>query len=103
MGWVESPPNFCTASETARDVATQYSEAKVGKLEDHKFVKFAMGNDHVCILSQNTEDKGFCHMMRFSLTGDCNLLCMFAEVMFLPEAGKNEWHGVTFPIATILI
>jgi hypothetical protein len=24
MGWVESPPNFCAASETARDVAVQY-------------------------------------------------------------------------------
>ena len=26
MGWIESPPYFCTASETARDVAAMYAE-----------------------------------------------------------------------------
>jgi hypothetical protein len=29
MGWVESPPYFCAASETARDVATNYAEMRV--------------------------------------------------------------------------
>jgi hypothetical protein len=43
MGWVESPPYFCAASETARDVATQYLESKLGTLEKHKFEKYAMG------------------------------------------------------------
>jgi hypothetical protein len=28
MGWVESPPYFYAASETARDVAVQYSTSK---------------------------------------------------------------------------
>ena len=35
MGWIESPPYFCTASETARDVAAQYAELPLGKLDDH--------------------------------------------------------------------
>ena len=26
MGWIESPPYFCVASETARDVAAMYVE-----------------------------------------------------------------------------
>ena len=29
MGWVESPPFFCAASETARDVAQDYCETKL--------------------------------------------------------------------------
>ena len=37
MGWIESPPYFCAASETARDVAEQYIEMKVGTLPAHKF------------------------------------------------------------------
>jgi hypothetical protein len=41
MGWVESPPYFCAASETARDVAAKYAEARIGSLEDHKFAKYA--------------------------------------------------------------
>ena len=39
MGWIESPPYFCAASETARDVAAQYIETPVGGLADHKFVE----------------------------------------------------------------
>ena len=44
---VESPPYFCAASETGRDVAVQYAETPVGTLQDHKFVHHAMGNDNV--------------------------------------------------------
>ena len=38
MGWIESPPFFCAASETGRDVAEQYVETRIGSLPDHKFV-----------------------------------------------------------------
>ena len=44
MGWVESPPFFCAASETARDVAQEYCEAKVGTLPPHKFTNYVTGN-----------------------------------------------------------
>ena len=37
MGWIESPPYFCAASETARDVAAQYIESPVGHTQAHKF------------------------------------------------------------------
>ena len=37
MGWIESPPYFCTASETARDVAEQYLQLPIGTLPTHKF------------------------------------------------------------------
>ena len=38
MGWIESPPYFCAASETAReDVADKYIDAPVGSLAAHKF------------------------------------------------------------------
>ncbi len=32
MGWVESPPFFCVASETARDVAQDYCKTTIGTL-----------------------------------------------------------------------
>jgi len=31
MGWIESPPYFCAASETARDVAEQYVDTRLGQ------------------------------------------------------------------------
>ncbi len=44
MGWVESPPFFCVASETVRDVAHDYCETKFGTLPSHKFTNYMTGN-----------------------------------------------------------
>ncbi len=44
MGWVESPSFFCTALETARDVAQDYYETKLGTLPPHKFTTYVIGN-----------------------------------------------------------
>ena len=44
MWWIESPPYFCTVSETGRDVAEQYIETPVRSLEPHKFVKLTEVN-----------------------------------------------------------
>jgi len=46
MGWIESPPYFCAASETGRDVAVDYVETEIGSLPAHKFLKYsAAGSD----------------------------------------------------------
>jgi len=53
MGWIESPPYFCAASETGRDVAQQYAEAPVGSLENHKFIAHALqGEDYATFQGQ---------------------------------------------------
>jgi hypothetical protein len=54
MRWVESPPYFCTASETARDIATDYCETPVGSLTPHNFVHHVMGSDEFQALPANT-------------------------------------------------
>ncbi len=41
MGWIESPPYFCAASETARDVAENYLQLPIGELDDHKFLPWS--------------------------------------------------------------
>ena len=44
MGWVESLPYFCAATETARDIATDYIEMPIGSLPTHKFGHHTTGN-----------------------------------------------------------
>ena len=44
MGWVETPPFFCAASETAHDVAHDYCETELGSLPPHKFTHYVTGN-----------------------------------------------------------
>ena len=39
MGWVESPPYFCVAMETARGIASNYFDTPVGSLPQHKLAK----------------------------------------------------------------
>ncbi|KAL3793071.1 hypothetical protein HJC23_003079 [Cyclotella cryptica] len=45
MGWIESPPYFCAASETGRDVAAQYVGMPIGTLQDHKFLEHTQGSE----------------------------------------------------------
>jgi hypothetical protein len=40
MGWIESPPYFCTALETGHDIAEWYTETPVGALLEHKFLQY---------------------------------------------------------------
>jgi hypothetical protein len=47
MGWVESPPYFCAATETARDITTTYTETGIGTLPNHKFEHYTRGAEAV--------------------------------------------------------
>ena len=55
MGWVESPPYFCAASETARDIAMDYSNTKVGSLPTHKFAHYTRGDEETELLPATDE------------------------------------------------
>lgn len=56
MGWIESPPYFCAASETARDVAEQYMQLPLGSLEPHKFLPLTELVTDINDLPQATTD-----------------------------------------------
>ncbi len=45
MGWVESPPYFCTATETSREIAATYCETEIRTLPSHKFDEYISEND----------------------------------------------------------
>jgi hypothetical protein len=64
MGWVESPPFFCAASETARDVAQGYCEKELGTLPSHKFTHYVTGN-HAYAELPETDPTGrpFCYLL----------------------------------------
>ena len=47
MGWIESPPYFCAASEIGRDVAAQYIDTPIGSLTKHKFQHLTDTSDDV--------------------------------------------------------
>ena len=64
MGWVKSPPYFCSATETVRDIITEYTKHPVGTLPRHKFEKYTTGNvDYVQLLDQDTANSSFAYMV----------------------------------------
>jgi hypothetical protein len=64
MGWVESPPYFCTATETTRDVTTEYTDMPVGTLPHHKFNKYIIGDAEYDALPETSiRNTGFAYMV----------------------------------------
>jgi len=59
MGWVESPPYFCAAMETARDIAYDYCNTPVGSLPHHKFAKHVTGAKEFNELLSTSEIRDF--------------------------------------------
>jgi hypothetical protein len=63
MGWIESPPYFCTASETARDVAEQYTQLPLGLMEDHKFLPWTELDESYLTLPEDGDDKSYRYLL----------------------------------------
>jgi hypothetical protein len=64
MGWVESPLYFCAATETTRDVATEYIETPVNLLQPHKFHKYVVGDvEYETLTEFHNGDNGFLYMV----------------------------------------
>ena len=63
MGWIESPPYFCTASETARDVAEQYLQLPLDELTPHKFLPWTELSDDFATLPNTLLDQSFRYLL----------------------------------------
>jgi hypothetical protein len=64
IGWVESPPFFCAASEMAQDVAKDYCETKLGSLPSHKFTNYAIGNQaYNKLLEKDSKSNAFRYLL----------------------------------------
>jgi hypothetical protein len=61
MGWVESPPYFCAATEMARDITATYCDTLVGSLPKHKFIKHVRGDAAVADLPTSAETNSPCY------------------------------------------
>jgi hypothetical protein len=58
MGWIESPPYFCAASETARDVAEYYVETPLGNGPTNALVKYSQtGSEYNSLPASTNRDK----------------------------------------------
>jgi hypothetical protein len=55
MGWIESPPYFCSASEMARDTAATYAELPRGQTPSHPFLPLTQtSREYQLLLDRHT-------------------------------------------------
>ncbi len=63
MGWVESPPYFCAATETAQDIATEYTDMPVRSIPEHKFAKYTVDRESYSDLPKEHDSRTFLSMI----------------------------------------
>jgi hypothetical protein len=88
MGWVESPPYFCAATETACDVCTEYIKQQVGALQPHKFDKYVGGDPEFNALpASSLTTKGFLYTVEVYVDDFMSLV--------IPISGEQLQHVAT--------
>jgi hypothetical protein len=63
MGWVKSPPYFCAATKTARDISSDYCNTPIGSFPCQKFVKYVTGDKEFDTLPTTLMATGFFHTL----------------------------------------
>ena len=102
MGWIESPPYFCAASETARDVAATYAELPLNTLPDHAFLHHMQGSDEYKALPQHrTETDLPLRYIKEVYVDDFIALAIPASQRDLDHLASATMHGIhdVFPPA----
>jgi hypothetical protein len=100
MGWIESPPYFCTATETARDVTTEYTEMSVGTLPHHKFNKYTIGDAKYDALTEtSTHNAGFAYIVKVYINDFMSLVIPVScdQLQHVAKAVMSGIHDV-FPL-----
>ena len=87
MGWVESPPYFCAATETARDVATEYTDMPIGSIPHHKFEKYTIdGESYADLQDEGEDDKPFRSMIEVYVDDFMSLVIPISKSQLLHTA-----------------
>jgi hypothetical protein len=85
MGWVESLPYFCTATNMVQDIATEYIEMELGTRPQHKFEAYAMGAPEAMALpEESTDEDSLKYMLEIYVDDFLNLI--------IPTSQEHLWH-----------
>ena len=94
MGWVESPPYFCAATETSRDIAMQYCETKLGTLKEQKFDALVAGNATVAELPETSETQKYMRYLIEVYVDDFMALVIPTSLREVTHVGRAVMHGI---------
>ena len=94
MGWVESPPYFCAATETSRDISTEYIETGVNSLHRHKFEHYVVGASAYTDLPESGHDQHkFSYMVEINVDDFMSLVIPVSKEQ-LRHVANAIMHGI---------
>jgi hypothetical protein len=95
MGWVESPPYFCAATETARNISTDYIEMEINSLPLHKFKHYVMRASEFATLPMTARDEQGCFLYMVEVyVNDFMSLVIPVSQEQLRHVGNAVMHGI---------
>ncbi len=95
MGWVKSPPYFCAAMETLRDISTEYSETAVNLLPHHKFEKYVVGATEYADLPElKPNAQGFWYMVEVYVDNFMSIVIPVSWEQKLRHVANAIIHGI---------
>jgi hypothetical protein len=94
MGWVKSPPYFCTATEMLHYISTEYTETAVNLLPHHKFEKYVVGaTKYANLLESELNAQGFWYMVKVYVGNFMSLVISVSQEQ-LRHVANAILHGI---------
>ena len=93
MGWIESPPYFCAASETARDCAQAYSDTKLGSHQPHRALKYSTTSSSYDELPVTSPNSAFNYLMEV-FVDDFIALAVPLSQQHLDHVANSVLYGI---------
>ncbi len=93
MGWIESPPYFCTASEMAQDVGEDYINTPVNLLVSHKFESYTITDQGGMIAPWGLAEKQFRFLLEVYVDDFMSLVIPTAETQ-LCHVANAVMYGI---------
>jgi hypothetical protein len=94
MGWVESPPYFCAATETSCDIAVQYCETKLGTLKKHTFDALVAGHATMAELPETYKTQQHMQYLIEVYVDDFMALIIPTSKEEVTHVGQAIMHGI---------
>ena len=93
MGWTESPPFFCAATETARDIAEDMVKAPIGTLEPHPLEPLLLPPAAWPEEELATTCESYLHVMEVYVDDFCTLV-QTSDVAVLRHVSRALLHAI---------
>jgi hypothetical protein len=94
MGWVKSPPYFCAATETSRNIATTYCKMRIGTLPSHKFDELVSTDDAVGELPDTPATNKHLQYLIEVYVNNFMVIVILTTPQDVTHVGQAVMHGI---------